>query len=109
MVAVSLGTAYSADLAVRVEPRERRGRVSQGPDQGPGFTIKVLPVHLQRALAAGAVEDQGGPRGTGQLVLRERHGVPGADHDAVGLLVGELDGGVRGQVRGADQAAFLRT
>src|SRR4051794_14052492 len=108
MVAVSLRSAHAPDLAVRVEARERRRRVPERPDQGPSLTVELLAVHRKRALPTGAVEDQRRARGLScKLLLRERDRVPGADDDAVRLLVGELDSSVRRQVRGADEPAIL--
>src|SRR3954469_11723465 len=108
MVAVSLRSAHAPDLAVRVEARERRRRVPELPDQGPGLTVELLAVHGERALPTRTVEDQRRARGLScKLLLRERDRVPGTDDDAVRLLVGELDGSVRRQGGGADEPAIV--
>src|SRR3954451_10442469 len=107
MVPVSLCATHATYFAVRVEPRQGWRRVTERLDQRGRLALQRLAVHRKRALAAGTVEDQRGLRRRSvQSVQRLDDAVPGAHDNAVRLFVGELDGGVRRQVRRADQAAI---
>src|SRR5437763_6020870 len=109
MVSVSLGSADAAYLAVRVQPGKRRRNVAEGLDQRASLALERLAVHSERALASSAIEDdRRAHAGAAELAQRIRYAVPRRDDDAVGLLVGVLDGGVGGQVRRAHEAAVRR-
>src|SRR3954454_17100054 len=110
MVAISLRTSNPPDLAVRVEPSQRRRLVTQRPDQCSCLPVQRFAVDGQRALAPATVEYQRSARRRSIEAAYGLHdGIPCRHDDAVRLLVGELDGRVGGQMRCADESALRCT